>query len=337
MAAIKKRGPYQWQARIRRKGWPVQTKTFSSKADAQAWAREIENEMDRRVFISRKEAENTTLEEALQRYREEYIPRLAQPKTEYNRVRQILRHDISSQFLATIRTIDINDYIKFREKEVRPKTIRLELSLLSRLFEVAASDWGMESLGNPVKRATKPKLPKGRERRLKEAEEEKLLEHCFSRLRPVILFALETAMRRGEIAELTWENVDLKRRKAHLPATKNGEARDVPLSSPALTILKELIPDKTVPISGNVFGISKDRITHGFWETCQKAGIEDLRFHDLRHEATSRLFENTDLDVMEIRAITGHKNMQMLARYSHLRTHRLADRLDGAKRGASRR
>ena len=83
----------------------------------------------------------------------------------------------------------------------------------------------------------------------------------------------------------------------------------------------------------SIFGVTGLYITHTFIKVCKSAEIEGLTFHDLRHEATSRLFENTDLDIMEIKSITGHKTLQMLARYSHLRTHRLVDRLTGAKRG----
>ena len=148
--------------------------------------------------------------------------------------------------------------------------------------------------------------------------------------RELVKFAIETAMRRQEIASLTWEHVDLKRRTAHLPKTNNGESRTVPLSPAALDILKSLPRE----LSGSVFGMSPDLITKKMSKATKRAGMEDFRFHDLRHEATSRFFENTDLDVMEIRMITGHKSMQMLARYSHLRAHKLADRLAGKPRGA---
>ena len=334
MASIKKRGPNQWQARVRRKGWPLQIKTFDSKADAQAWARQMESEMDRGVWISRSEAENTTLEEALDRYAQEYIPRLSHPGREHSRVKQIKQYPLAARMLASIRTTDINEYIKSRKKSVGAKTINLELALLSRLFNVAAADWGMESLRNPVERATKPKTPRGRERRLGGKEEEKLLETCSANLRSIIQFALETAMRREEIASLRWEQVDFKQRVVYLSETKNGESRCVPLSPKAIEILQSMLPENVTSIYGNVFNRNSDSISKAFSRACKRANIEDLRFHDLRHEATSRLFENTDLDVMEIRSITGHKSMQMLARYSHLRTHRLADRLAGKSRGA---
>lgn len=147
-------------------------------------------------------------------------------------------------------------------------------------------------------------------------------------LKPIILFALETAMRRGEIALMRWKDVDLKLRYVHLPKTKNGEARSVPLSPAALDILKG-IPRQ---IDGDVFTLHPDTISKGFRTAADEAGLNDLRFHDLRHEATSRLFENTDLDFMEVKGITGHKSLQMLSRYSHLRAHKLADRLAGEKR-----
>ncbi len=330
MASIRRRAPGQWEVRVRKRGWPVTCKTFPTKVLAEQWAREIETEMDRGVFTSRQEAESTTLSEALERYIEEYIPRLSDPQRETNRARAIQKNELSSRFMAAIRGKDISDYIKVRQAEgAGPNTIRLDLALLSRLFEVAGSDWGMESLKNPVRRANKPKLPGGRNRRLEGGEEKRLLAEAESPFREVILFALETVMRREEIASMTWAQVDLIKRVVLLPTTKNGEARMVPLSPAAIQILKS-IPHN---LDGPVFGMHKAAITRAMLRTCHKAGIEGLCFHDLRHEAISRFFEETDLDVMEIRAITGHKSMQMLARYSHLRAHRLSKRLAGAKRG----
>lgn len=333
MASIKKRGPWQWQARIRKKGYSVQIKTFDTKREAQAWASEIESEMGRGVFVSRVEAESTTLEEALERYKRDYIrQKLKHPQQELSRADHLIKSNIGPMYLARIRGKDIADYISKRNKEVKPNTVRLDLALLSRLFEVAAKDWGMESLANPVKRTTKPKIPQGRERRLKEGEEEILLKNAHPKLKNIILFALETAMRRSEIARLTWDNVNLQKRIAFLLETKNASARSVPLSPEALRILKA--QRKVTSLDKSVFGVTPDFITHKFQKACKDSDIKDLRFHDLRHEATSRLFENTDLDTMEIKQITGHKNMQMLARYSHLRSERLADRLAGKKRGA---
>ena len=184
-------------------------------------------------------------------------------------------------------------------------------------------------LTNPVERVPRPKISSGRTRRLEGDEEKRLLDSCTDAFRPIVRLAIETAMRRGEIASLLWKHIDWKKKTAYLPQTKNDEERTVPLSPIAVKILENLGGSK----NENIFGVSASYITHTFIKTCEKAGIEGLNFHDLRHEATSRFFEDTDLDIMEIKTITGHKTLQMLARYSHLRTHRLADRLAGAKRG----
>lgn len=331
MASIENRGNLQWRALIRRKGFPSVSKTFERKVDAEAWAREIESEMDRGIFVSRKEAESTTLKEALERYAEEYIPRLAQKDREVNRVKLLLKRPLTTRFLASIRVKDIADFIKERESEgVGANTIRLDLALLSRLFEVASSDWGMESLSNPVLKVNKPKLPSGRTRRLEKDEEQRLLAVCPPPFQYVVRFALATAMRREEISSLKWADVDLENRSVHLPKTKNGESRTVPLSPVALEILLEL--SRTNNDSLLVFSFSPNAITLAMGKARKRAELENLHFHDLRHEAISRFFEHTDLDVMEIKAITGHRTMQMLARYTHLRTARLADRLAGAKR-----
>ena len=139
MATIRKRGNLQWEARIRRKGWPVTCKTFNTKLDAEKWARDVENDMDRGVFISRTEAERTTLSEALDRYITEYIPHLAHPHKEELKAKALQRRPLASKFMAGIRSKDIADFIRERQAEgVSGNTIRLDLALLSRLFNVAA-------------------------------------------------------------------------------------------------------------------------------------------------------------------------------------------------------
>lgn len=335
MANIRKRkrtkGKDHWQATVRRKGHPTQVKTFKNKFDAEVWARDIENEMDRGVYVSRKEAEGTTLNEALQRFIDEYIPTLKMVANETRRAKALQKRKVAKMFLATIRAKHIAEFIKEREEEgVKPNTIRLDLAILSRLFEVAATDWGMESLANPVKRARKPKLNGGRTRRLQPAmkedeksEEELLLDACGKRFRPVVQFALETAMRRAEIADLSWGNVDIKGKTVYLERTKNMSERTVPLSPSAIGILKSL----PINISGSVFGMSANAITIAMRRATKAAEIHGLTFHDLRHEATSRLFEKDTFDIMEIAEITGHKNLQMLKRYTHLRSQRLAEKM----------
>jgi integrase len=332
MASIRKRGVYQWEVRIRRKGHPVTCKTFENKAIAEKWAREVESEMDKGVYVSRSEAESTTLDEALDRYIQEHTPKLSPSNKSRYVALALKRRPLANKILATIRGKDIADFIKERGAEgVAGNTIRIDLTVISKVFNLAIQEWGMESLQNPVARVSRPKIGKGRERRLEGGEEQRLLAVAPPDMQKIICLALETAMRREELSSLCWSNIDLERRTATLYKTKNGDTRTIPLSPRALEILRA-IKEQQNGEEDRLFKQKSDTVTYTMRQTCKKAGINGLTFHDLRHEATSRLFENTDLDMMEIRAITGHKTLQMLVRYSHLRMDRLADRLAGAKR-----
>lgn len=338
MATFRKRpgprGSTVWQAQIIRQGFKPQFRTCNTKGEAEAWARRVESEMDAGAWLDRSEGDRTTLGDALGRYLVEITPGKAST-TKVNERRRILRLQdtaLARYALSRLSGRDVADYMRDRLKTVEPSSVLSELAILSHVYTVAMSAWGMAYLVNPVPlaRTALPKLPAGRNRRLQEGEEDRLLAAASPIIAAVIRFALATAMRRSELAALCWENIKLKKRTALLPTTKNGEARTVPLSPAALDVLKE-IPRQ---LRGSVFGLSPEGISSGWKRARKDAGIPDVRFHDLRHEATSRLFEDTDLDTMEIKEITGHKTLQMLARYSHLRAHRLADRLAGGRRGA---
>ena len=328
MATIQKRGDFQWRARVRRRGYPIQTKTFTTKIRAETWARQAESEMDRGSFVSRTEAENTTLAEALDRYLKEVTP-TKKPSTvarEKNRVAVLAALPLARRFLASIKGSDIAIFIRSRQG-LGANTIRLDLALLSHVFTVAGSAWGMESLGNPVKRirGQRPKLPGGRDRRLVGNEHASLLATAKARggeIGFLITWAIETAMRRSEIAAMRWEHIDRKAQVLLVPVTKNGTPRRVPLSTMARDILDGL-PHR---LDGYVWGMRPDSISQTFMRICKTAGIAGLTFHDLRHEATSRLFEQ-GLNPMEVAAITGHKTLQMLKRYTHLRAEDLVKRL----------
>lgn len=320
-----------WQAIVKRKGYPTQRKTFSTKAGAQAWARKIERQIETGHWRDTSEADNTTVTEALDRYLRE-VAIHKKGDGHYNNKYQaanIKRHKIAHISLSRLRGSDVAEYRDERAKVVAANTVRLELALLSHMFTVARSEWGMEFLENPVKSVRKPSLRgTARDRRLLPGEETKLLAACEVTgqwwLLPVVRFALETAARRGEIFYLRWEDVDFSEPEAVLRNTKNGETRSAPLSSTAVGILNNL--PRTV--SGSVFGIKRVKeISDCFKAACETADIKNLHFHDLRHEATSRLFELGTLDSMEVASITGHKTLQMLKRYTHLKTKNLAKKL----------
>lgn len=151
--------------------------------------------------------------------------------------------------------------------------------------------------------------------------------HVNQELYSIIVIALESAMRQGEILNLTWEHLNLKSRIAHLPDTKNGSKRDVPLAIKARDALIRL----GVQPKGRVFHYTSAGLKSSWRFMLRKLSIENLHFHDLRHEAVSRLFELGTMDMMEVAAISGHKSLSMLKRYTHLKAQRLVRKLEGHK------
>jgi len=326
VATFRKRGAYQWQAQVRKKGQPLQTKTFETRALAEQWARTIEVEMDKGMFISRAEAESTTLKELLERYLTEVTPLKKGAASETNRLRALMRLPLARRFVAGIRGMDVARFRDERLQKVTPSTVKRDLVLLGHAFEVARKEWGIYA-HNPVRDIKLPSDNRPRDRRLQAGEETRLLEACREArnpwLLPIVQLALETAMRQGELIRLRWEHIDLNRRTAHLPDTKNGESRTVPLSTTAVRVLRALPRS----LHGPIFpGLTTEAIKRAYIRAVRRAGIENLRFHDLRHEATTRLFEK-GLNIMEVASITGHKDLRMLRRYTHLKAEDLARKL----------
>ncbi|MHB8543868.1 MAG: site-specific integrase [Leptospirales bacterium] len=335
-----------WRAIVKRNGHERITRTFDTKGEAEVWARSIECEMDRGIFVSRKEAESTTLSEALDRYEREVIPAKKGAVQESMRIRIWKRHPLAHRFIASIHGKDIAAYRDARLKEVAPNTVRHELAVLSHLFTIAIKEWGMAGLINPVQQIRAPKMPPGRDRRLLPGELEKIIESSESvHLPDIVRLAVETGMRQAEIAGMTWDLVDLKKRIVTLLKTKNGEKRIVPLPLEAVRILSEL-PRR---IDGQVWGIQPRTVAIAFARALSKARsfyekecerkkekpdpsfLVNLHFHDLRHEATSRFFE-LGLDATKVKEITGHKTYSMLARYTHLKAEDIAAEIDKLKR-----
>lgn len=327
MATIEKRGPYQYRVKLRKKGYKPIGRTFTYIKDAREWARLKESEMERGLYYDATEAENTTLFEALERYSREITPQKKGAKAEMQRIRVWQQHSIAQCSLTTIRGKDMATHRDQRLAEGKAiNTIRNELKIISHLYTVARKEWGMENLSNPVTIIRLPQGARVRNRRLEDDEEERLLKAARkgrSRvIGQIITIALETAARRGEIVLMEWKHVDLKNRTWFIPETKNGTSRTVPLSSRAVNVLQNL-PQR---LDGLTWDIKKDSVTQAFRRCCKSAKIVDLRFHDLRHEATSRFFE-IGLNVMEVASITGHKDLKMLQRYTHLRAEDLAQKL----------
>lgn len=378
MATISERigadGKRVWQAKVRKKGAPTISRTFDLKADAETWAREIEREHQRgNIAVLRQDAVRTTIADVLERYESDRLPQLRSQATVRGHLARI-RERFGAFYIANIRGLEISrwcdDLLKLGLSNT---TVGHHLTSLSALFTYMAKDLSIDLPGgNPCRLVRKPKRSDARDRRLRPGEYEALHAKRPDLLAFIIL-AIETSMRRGELVNLRWKHVDLERRTAHLPTSKNGESRTVALSSLAVATLADL-PRRS---DGNVFpwktgdgfssvwkrhraqarrnyilGRVRDELiaqgvdgeaqvralvyhkreplpaTLALYKRIEESDpfFTDLRFHDLRHEATSRLFEK-GLGTMEVASMTGHKSLSMLTRYTHMDAAKLAQKL----------
>ena len=337
MATIIKRGPYQFQATIRLKGFPSQSRTFESKRDAANWATVTESEIIQNIFEPPiKEADQVTLREALHRYRDEIVSLKCHPYQENRRIERWLQNDLCNRNLTSLRGLDFAQYRDKRRRDGRAEnTIRLELQLISHLFEIARKEWGFEQLMNPLNNIRKPGNSNARTRRLEGDEYDRIhtsLRQTSNRYAaPAFDLAIETSLRKNTLFKLRWEWIDLSARLIRLPAKlltvhNKGVPAVLPLSTKAVSVLRSLHTGSEQPRQGLVLNTTANAIGLVWHKCLKKLGIVDLHWHDLRHEATSRLFEK-NLQLMEVASITGHRSMQMLKRYTHLRAENLLQKL----------
>lgn len=322
MATITKTQSETFKVLIRKTGIPLQIKTFKTKVEAQKWARYIESEIDRGVFIDRTEAERTTIGELIDRYIQEITPQKRSSKTDKQRMLHLKKH-FGCYIVSQLQSKHVASYRDKRLAEGKQgSTVVKEIGSMSHLLDIAIKDWGIPLSNNVAKLVRKPKQPKGRDRRLVDDEESILLEAARSSKAPllghIITLALETGMRLGELLALDWNNIDLRKQTALLPITKNGESRLIPLSKKAIETLQQM-PRKID--DSKVFWTWKrpDSFENSWRRMLEKTSIQNLRFHDLRHEACSRFFEQ-GFNIMETAHISGHKTLQQLKRYTHLKT-----------------
>lgn len=327
MATIRRRGS-AWQAQVRRQGSTPITKSFATKANAVLWARDLERSIDRAELPANiRDLERITLADLLARYEAEVTPRKRGAKQEHYKLRVIRSHAIAAAPLAKLTSSTLCSYRDDRLKKVRAGTVRRELALLQHCLEIARREWGTPLLTNPMQSITLPRPARARDRRLELGDEQKLRlairSHHAWYLGPLMQLAVETSMRRGELLSLLWADVDLDKRTAHLPVTKNGNARTVALTPRAIAVLGSLprSDERVFPVSGNAVRLSWERLR-------ARAGLPGLRFHDLRHEAVSRLFE-AGLNIPEVALMSGHRDTRMLLRYTHLRPESVAKKLAG--------
>lgn len=330
MATLRKRNG-KWQAQVRRQGHDPVSKSFINRKDAEVWVRDVERRMDQGEMVPTKQAaDKRTFGDLLTVYRDTLTPGKKSEYTETCRINKLLRNPIADVMAVKLTTERIASYRDKRLAEVSGETTRQDLVLMRRVFEVARKEWGLKITVNPVDDVRKPSPAKPRTRRVLFSDLRAIASALKTfrnpLMREVILFALATGMRRGEILRMEWKHIDWKQSVLTIPVTKNGHPRIIPLTRRAIRILSGLAATRgaatvVFPISANAVRLS--------WQRLQaKAKLDDLRFHDMRHEAVSRFFE-AGLSLPEVALISGHRDPKMLMRYTHLEASKIALKLNG--------
>ncbi len=325
-----KDGTISYRARVRIKGHPVLIQSFASKTLAMKWKRDTESAVEQGKYAYDKPGSKNTLAELIDRYIERVLP--SKPKNARN-VRQhllwwkqelghCLLSDIKPSLIAQKRD-ELLSGLTCKGKLRSATTVVRYLASLSHAFTIAVKDWEWMQ-ENPVLKISKPKISNERTRFLSDEERMRLVKACQQSeskgLYPVVILALSTGMRRGEILNLKWNDVDLDRGAILLQTTKNGERRFIPLVGIALDLLKSRCVNQsaTFLVFPAPHSPSKPIDIRSAWETAlEKAGIFNFRFHDLRHTAASYLAMN-QASLLEIGTLLGHKTIQMTKRYAHL-------------------
>ncbi len=322
MATFRKLPSGKWQAQIARKGIRKPA-SFATRREARDWAARQE------YLATNAETAQTslTLKDAFERYAREESPKRRGERWETIRLARLSLDRIAHERLADLEPANFADWRDRRSGQVAPATVSREMALMSSVLTTARREWGLIA-HNPLSDIRKPALPPPRDRRVSDAEIDRLIEaggteltKTTARAIHAFRFAVETAMRAGEIVGLTEDTVDRETRVATLPRTKNGTARKVPLSMVALGLLGDL--PKT---DGPLFDLTNQQIDVLFRKARDRAGIENLHFHDSRHEAITRLARK--LDVLSLARIVGHKGIKMLMIYYNETAEDLAQRLD---------
>lgn len=321
MASIQKTPAGKYRAQVYRRG-VRKSQVFDTHRAAKAWAARAEYELDHTDEIH----SALPFGDLLDRYGREVSAKKRGARSEIIRIERLRRDKIAKRPIGELTVLDFADWRDRRLTQVQPASVRRELEQLSAVLRQARTEWGLMSR-NPLEGLQWPAQAVPRDRRPTPAELDALaisagddMTTATARTFQAFLFAIETAMRCGEIAALEWRHLDLARRVAHLPNTKNGFARDVPLSSEAVRIIERL------PKADPVFGLTAEQISSLFRKVTARAAVVNLRFHDSRHEAVTRLARK--LDVLDLARMTGHRNIRELMTYFNATAEELARRLD---------
>ena len=332
MASIRLLESGKYNVQVRVKGHKPVSKTFSSHAEAKAFAKETEAAVVLyKPEVTPPAADTDSLaghlyapfSDYLEKYLTEVSIKLKSHRTNIIRAR-VLRRFVGDVPIGELTPRRVDQFMRERLAEgVSHSTCVRELAMISVVFNTIRKRWFI-SCENPVASIVKPKENNARDRILKDDERVALFRVLATQpqLKAIVLLAENTAMRRGELVGISWEHIDLRRKVLFLPDSKTG-ARYVPLSSQAVKVLLGLKGSNSM---GRVFNISDSHLSHAFKDACKAAGLCDFRFHDLRHTAITR-YATMGLNVLELQAISGHRTLQMLSRYTHIQPDQLALKL----------
>ena len=333
MAAIEERidskGKKSYRVKVRMKGFPIESATFNRLTDARKWASKIENDMRERRYFRYSEATRHTVGEMIDKYTNEVLPsknarfqeeRKYQLKFWKKNIGDYTLADANPAVIAEARDTLRNKPTKC-DRQRSAGSVNRYMAALSGVYSLAVREW-MWLEDNPMRKVTKLTEPRGRDRFLTDDERTKLLKACLESeeplLYPLVVLALSTGARQGELLNLRWSEVDFEQGQIRLLETKNNERRSVPLVGKARELLEELSRvrlidnDLVFPFENGKQGLRTP------WEkTVEAAKIEDFRFHDLRHSAASALAMN-GATLADIAEVLGHKTLQMVKRYAHL-------------------
>jgi len=314
MPSIRKRKD-KYQVQVRIQGQQI-SKTFTQYKDAKKWGIFYESKINLGVDLEVLD-KNLTLKYLINRYLLEITPTKKGFIQERIRLLRLLKEPITNNKVYLLKT---KDFVKFKSIRIKDgnRTCAYDLVLLHHIYNTAIKQWCYPITHNPLSNIQKPKCNPPRERRLNDNELKYILNHKFknNNMEHVIELALETGMRRSEILSITSDAI--KDNHIYLVDTKNGSSRKIPLTKK----VKEIIDKSILPYS-----ISSNAVRLSWYRMIKRAGIVDLHFHDLRHEAISRFFEK-GLSIPEVSLISGHKDVRQLMRYTHLKISNLIDKLN---------
>ncbi|HDR1050774.1 tyrosine-type recombinase/integrase [Pasteurella multocida] len=312
MATIRKRGN-SYRAEISKNGIR-KSATFKTKSEANAWAVDEERKIE---DLAKGIAPDIAFKDVIERYQNEVSITKKGARNEIIRLNRFLRYDITNLYIRDLRKEDFEEWIRLRLSEVAPASVRRELVTISSVLTAAINRWGYISK-HPMIGVEKPKNSVERKERYSEQDIKTILEtagYCEDkppttlkqRVAVAMLFAIETAMRAGEIAGIKWSDVFLEKRIVHIPTTKNGYSRDVPLSQRAIALILKM---KEVENGEFVFQTAPESLSTTFRVLKKECGLEHLHFHDTRREALTRLSKK--VDVMTLAKISGHRDLRIL-------------------------